>query len=83
MPPILAGLWRSFICLVIGATKRMIISWSSVRFCMIDSLVVESEIVVAVDSDERTLLLLSLVDRVWKWSNQVSESRIFDECSCG
>ena len=26
VPPILAGLWRSFICLVIGATNRMMIS---------------------------------------------------------
>ena len=26
IPPILAGLWSSFICLVIGATKRMMMS---------------------------------------------------------
>ena len=64
MPPILAGLWSSLICLVIGATKRMMMSWSSVRFCTMDSLVVDSEIEVAVDSDNRCLLLLSLDGRV-------------------
>ena len=66
VPPIFAGLWRSFICLVMGATKRMIMSGSSVRFCMMESLVVVSEMEVAVESDDRTLLLLSLEGRVWK-----------------
>ena len=66
VPPIFAGLWRSFICLVMGATKRMMMSGSSVRFCMMDSLVVVFEMDVAVESDDRTLLLLSLEGRVWK-----------------